>query len=94
MSTREIVHDNYLFVSAKMEFMKPLPKHCRAVTRFFVACVLGIGLIISLDECFKFYWLSPTYTDIALVDQHKAQFPALTFCPDTKEKIKEDVLKV
>ena len=67
--------------------------YLKSIVKFALAIVLGIGLIICLEECFNFYSISPTYTEITLVEQHEAEFPALTFCP-YGELIKEDVLKV
>ena len=67
--------------------------YLKSIVKLAIAIVLGIGLIICLEECYNFYCLSPTYTEINLVEQHEAEFPALTFCP-YGEVIKEDVLKV
>ena len=69
-------------------------KVCRSVFKFLVAVSVTAGLAICVYTCFQFYYDFPTYTDISVVNQEEALFPAVTFCPELPEKIKEDVLRV
>ena len=57
---------------------------------------LTLGLVFCLRTCMNFYLKYPTYTDIHMVDQQDAFFPAVTFCPypDSKNRLKEIILKV
>ena len=67
------------------------------MTKFFKLVVLSLliaGLVACLSTCFSFYFDFPTYTDISMVEQGKALFPAVTICPDTPAAAKEDVLVV
>ena len=69
-------------------------KVCRSVFKFLVAVSVTAGLAICVYTCFQFYYDFPTYTDISVVNQEEALFPAVTFCPEFPEKIKEEVLRV
>ena len=58
--------------------------------RIFFNSVLGIILAWSLYECFDMYIRHPTYTDITIMDQKDAPFPAITVCPmDYNNKVLE-----
>ena len=68
----------------------------KSILKLVIAIILTIGLAFCLRTCLIFYLDYPTYTDIAMVNQQDAIFPAVTLCPDpdSKIKVKEDVLKV
>ena len=79
-----------------MEYLRKILPNYTQAGEVASKIVLNVGLVLCLQKCFEFYFSAPTYTDIALVEQHEAEFPALTFCPDSPDlvKLKEDVLKV
>ena len=68
----------------------------KSILKLVIAIILTIGLSFCLKTCLIFYLDYPTYTDIAMINQQDAIFPALTLCPDPDSKmtVKEDVLKV
>ena len=66
----------------------------KTILKLVTGLFLNIALAYCLTYCVTFYLEYPTYTDVALVDQTDAIFPAITFCPGDKAKLKGDVLKV
>ena len=76
---------------AMYQLMRP---DVKTVINFLTVASLFTALTFCLSVCFTFYMGFPTYTDISMVDQPNAPFPAVTFCPDTYPKAKEEVLKV
>ncbi len=55
--------------------------------------MLVVLLLVQSRLCLKRYLADPTYLDTYIVEQHEAQFPAMTVCPDVKG-YKTDVLQV
>ena len=80
-----------LNLRAMYQLMRP---DVKTVINFLTVASLFTALTFCLSVCFTFYMGFPTYTDISMVDQPNAPFPAVTFCPDTYPKAKEEVLKV
>ena len=67
------------------------------MTKFLKLVVLSLligGLVACLSICFSFYLDFPTYTEISMVEQEEALFPAVTICPNKLTAAKEDVLVV
>ena len=66
----------------------------KAVINFVTVATLLTVLASVIFVCFQHYSGFPTYTDISMVNQPSTLFPAMTFCPDTYPRAKEEVLKV
>ena len=66
----------------------------KAVINFVTVATLLTVLASVIFVCFQHYSGFPTYTDISMVNQPSTLFPAVTFCPDTYPRAKEEVLKV
>ena len=69
------------------------------ILRYIIFLILFTGLVVCLGNCFAFFFIYPTYTDVHLVDQQDAPFPDITLCAETTptsthQHIKENVLKV
>ena len=66
----------------------------KTVINFVTVTTLLAVLAFVICVCFQHYSGFPTYTDISIVNQPSTLFPAVTFCPDTYPRAKEQVLKV
>ena len=82
---------NNLSVMNKVE---PPPSCIKVAFKFVIFVILLTGLIVCLHRCFTHYFDYPTYTEVSMVDQVNSEFPAITFCPQVKDKIKATVLQV
>jgi len=61
-------------------------------TVFFVALFILVGIfLLQVYQCLEKFASEPTYVSTHIVNQEKAQFPAITICPISKG-YKEDVL--
>ena len=56
--------------------------------------VLVTLLGIQTVQCVIKYMGKPTYFETDIVPQERADFPAITICPDSSQAYKSDVLKV
>ena len=49
---------------------------------FFALFLLTLILMIQTYQCLKKYFSNPTYIATDVVAQNKAEFPAITICPE------------
>ena len=69
-----------------------LAVNSKSALKLLLTLGISIWLLRILYECFYIYIMSPTYTEITMVEQEDAPFPAITLCP--VRGFKADVLKV
>ena len=65
----------------------------KTVINFVTVTTLSAVLASVICVCLQHYSGFPTYTDISMVNQPSTLFPAVTFCPNTYPRAKEEVLK-
>ena len=56
--------------------------------------VLVVILLVQSYRCLEKYWSDPTFISTAVVEQSRAEIPAVTACPDSDRGYRLKVLKV
>ena len=69
-----------------------LAVNLKSALKLLLTLGISIWLVSILYQCFYIYIMSPTYTEITMVEQENAPFPVITLCP--VRGFKANVLKV